>query len=253
MLHGADLGGVQATRYDEDGYLGPFRALPTGEAEHLADAVVASVLGSDAGQLGPAMHCRHLDSQLVLDLCSLTPVLDRVMALLGPNVVLWRSHFWCKNPGDPAVAWHQDLTHWPLEPMINVTAWLALDPARAQNGCVQVVPGSHMKAYPTEALRGDPLTDAVQDDYIDRGRVLDMELAPGECFLFSEKLLHASPANNSAQRRLGFATRFTTPAVRITGQEQMLGGRHQTVLVRGADRHRVNRTTSTAELVRRLR
>lgn len=42
-------------------------------------------------------------------------------------------------------AWHQDAPYWsPLEPAIALTAWIALDDADVDNGCMWMVPGSHL-------------------------------------------------------------------------------------------------------------
>jgi len=91
---------------------------------------------------------------------------------------------------------------------------------------VRLIPGSHDRVYPTSQPTGDPLTDSVEPDLIDEAGAIDMELAPGEFFLFNEKLLHCSGANRSTTRRLGLAIRLTIPAVRVD-HAQLLGGRHR--------------------------
>ncbi|MFG2440941.1 phytanoyl-CoA dioxygenase family protein [Streptomyces sp. NPDC048508] len=225
--------------YDANGLLGPYRGLPEEEAIRYRDAVIENVIGTDASQTGEHLQCRHLDSRMVYELCVLPAIVTRVVGLLGLDVILWRSHFWCKQPGDPAVAWHQDLTHWPLEPMVNVTAWLALDEATVENGCVQVIPGSHGVVHPTDSLTGDPLTDSVAPSCIDQDKVVSVQLKPGEFFLFSEKLLHHSPRNTSNKRRLGLAMRMTTPTVKVD-HSRLLHGRHRNVVVHGEDRVGLN-------------
>lgn len=202
--------------------------------------IVRAVIGEDAHQRSrDALQCRHLDDPLVYTLCTLPEILRQVSALYGPDLVLWRSHFWCKQPGDDAVAWHQDLTHWPLEPVVNVTAWLALDPATKKNACVRLLPGSNDRVYPTGELTGDPLTDGIQPELIEEDDTLYMELEPGQFFLFDEKLVHGSSANVSSSRRLGLAIRLTLPSVRVD-HSQLLNGRHRNVVVLGEDRYGLN-------------
>ena len=41
------------------------------------------------------------------------------------------------------MSWHQDSTYWGLSKPDVVTAWIALDEATAENGCMRYVPGSH--------------------------------------------------------------------------------------------------------------
>lgn len=221
--------------YSEKGFVGPFAAISPTRMETLREQVVRDVIGLGAHQLSAdSLQCRHLDDPVVYGLCTLPEILDRVSALYGPDILLWRSHFWCKQPGDGAVAWHQDLTHWPLDPVINVTAWLAIDPATRENACLRVIPGSNARVYPTEPQTGDPLTDSVRADCIEQNRIVHMELRPGEFFLFDEKLVHGSAANYSSFRRLGLAIRMTVPTVRVD-HSRLLGGRHRNIVVRGRD------------------
>ena len=53
-----------------------------------------------------------------------------VSAVIGPDVMLLATHFFCKYPTGPEekfAAWHQDVTYWGLEPPLAVTAWYAVD------------------------------------------------------------------------------------------------------------------------------
>lgn len=234
----------EVLQYQARGYLGPYQALNAAEASQLAVRVSHDIVGPDQWPVGPLVHCRHLDSRLVYDLCTLPTVLDRVADILGPDLVLWRSNVWHKAPGAPAVAWHQDFNHWPLEPMINVSVWLALTEATIENGCVMVVPRSHREIRPLElAGQGDPFRETIVTAPSDETTAVPMELAPGQFFLFSEKLVHRSGVNTTSSPRTGVVSRLTTPAVRVN-QDLLLDGRHSNILVRGVDRHGLNRLTA---------
>ena len=87
------------------------------------------------------------------DLCADPAITDRVVSLLGPDIVLWSSNFWTKQPGGKEVPWHQDINYWPLDPPLNVTAWLAIDEATVENSCVRIIPGSHKKMLPSQSHR----------------------------------------------------------------------------------------------------
>ena len=39
---------------------------------------------------------------------------------------------------------HQDVSYWPLEPPDLVTVSIAITPSDHENGCIEVLPGSHM-------------------------------------------------------------------------------------------------------------
>jgi ectoine hydroxylase-related dioxygenase (phytanoyl-CoA dioxygenase family) len=76
------------------------------------------------------------------------PVLTESAAqLMGTDTVrVWHDQVQYKPPfkGGPTV-WHQDYPYWPvLEPGDLVSAWLALEDADEENGCMSMVPGSHL-------------------------------------------------------------------------------------------------------------
>src|SRR5205807_3154949 len=74
-------------------------------------------------------------------------VLDVIEDFIGPDIVLWSSHFIAKPRGDgKAVPWHTDGSYWGerLEPMKVITLWLAVDESTVENGCMRVIPGSHI-------------------------------------------------------------------------------------------------------------
>ena len=233
-----ELSDEERAAYWRHGYVGPFRALDSETIGRIREEKIVPLIGADAKQLGPTVHCRHLDSRAVFDLCAQPAITHRFSSLLGPDLVLWRSHLWCKQPGDPEVPWHQDLTYWPLEPLVTISAWLALDAATTENSCMQVIPGSHHVVAPTEPITGDPLEDRVRRDCIDEESAVDIELDAGEFFLFSARLVHRSAANRSRLRRLGLTVRVTVPLVKVA--HERLFPNHKNVLLCGRDDLRLN-------------
>jgi len=65
--------------------------------------------------------------------------------------MIWGSTFFIKEPHTGShVSWHQDLRYWGLEDHdAMVSAWLALGPATAANGCMRFVAGSHKGPWST--------------------------------------------------------------------------------------------------------
>jgi ectoine hydroxylase-related dioxygenase (phytanoyl-CoA dioxygenase family) len=142
-----------------------------------------------------------------------------------------------KEPGGKSVPWHQDANYWPIEPPINISAWLAIDEAVIENSCVQIIPGSHNKVVPH--IKGDgtaSFSTEADPAYFDANKAIPMELKPGQFFLFNERLLHYSAPNTSSKRRLGLAVRLTVPFVRV---KRLYGG-HTVCVVRGQDRFGLN-------------
>ena len=61
------------------------------------------------------------------------------------DLMVWHDQIQYKPPGYGGVtSWHQDAPLWPIiRPMTPVSAWIALDDAEEENGCMWMVPGSH--------------------------------------------------------------------------------------------------------------
>lgn len=79
----------------------------------------------------------------------LHPLIGEMAARLAgaKGIRLWHDQLLYKPPDTGTrgnVGWHQDYQYWQCtDPPELLTAWLALDDVSEQNGCMQVVPGSH--------------------------------------------------------------------------------------------------------------
>jgi ectoine hydroxylase-related dioxygenase (phytanoyl-CoA dioxygenase family) len=71
-------------------------------------------------------------------------LLELVRSLIGPRIMLFRDQMLLKPPGGQEKPLHQDQSYFRVQPEdAIVTAWIALDPATVENGCMEYVPGSH--------------------------------------------------------------------------------------------------------------
>src|SRR5678815_1023233 len=52
-----------------------------------------------------------------------------------------------KPPGFQGQAWHQDELYIPTRDRSLIGAWIAIDDATTENGCLYVIPGSHRSGY----------------------------------------------------------------------------------------------------------
>jgi ectoine hydroxylase-related dioxygenase (phytanoyl-CoA dioxygenase family) len=179
----------------------------------------------------------HLFLRWVYEMVVSPRVLDAVESILGPNLLIWNTRWFAKMPGDKTyISWHQDATYWGLHPPKATTAWLALSESTPENGCMRVIPGSHLEPLlpqvetyaPENALsRGQEI--AVE---VDESAAVDVILQAGEMSLHHIGIVHGSARNNSAKPRIGIAARFITPDVVQDGTERQVA-----MLVRGADTH----------------
>jgi phytanoyl-CoA hydroxylase len=95
--------------------------------------------------------------------------------------------------------WHQDAAYFDWTPLNGIVgAWIALDQATVDNGCMQVIPGSHLAGpAPHFHIRDCQIEDA----HVRVQRAVSIPLAPGGVLLFSGLLHHGTPPNLSAARR----------------------------------------------------
>lgn len=177
----------------------------------------------------------HLIFPWILDIARQPAILDQVQQILGPDVLLFSSHYWSKRPGTSRyVGWHQDSAFFALRPHDAVTAWVALTPSTAENGCLRVIPGSHREGHRRldgHFDRNNHVSGQRGVSMVDDNRSVSIELNPGEFSLHHFCLLHGSSPNASAVRRLGLSFFYVAAAVK--SQSQLRGA----ILLRGCDRH----------------
>ena len=116
--------------------------------------------------------------------------------------------------------WHQDNAYFdwtPLDGIIGV--WIALDPATVENGCMQIVPGSH-QAGPARHYH---VRDCqLPDQAVAVEQVEVVPLKPGGVLFFSGLIHHGTPANMSASRRRALQFHYAAARCRrMTFREHM--------------------------------
>ena len=151
-------------------------------------------------------------------------VVDLVEPLLGPDILLFSTHFICKPKGDGRrVPWHEDSAYWRnlLDPMEVATVWLALDPSTVKNGCMFVIPRSHNtgKMGFSDYERVDPTKCVFETEIVTADRrdelAVPCELQPNHCSLHDARTQHGSAANTSDIRRCGWTLRFIPATSRL--------------------------------------
>jgi hypothetical protein len=100
---------------------------------------------------------------------------------------------------------HQDNQYTEFDgPGINF--WFALSAMSPENGCLQIVPGSHMQGTFRAIESGDgDQHKKVEEDPVD---FLPLQMRPGDCVAFSRLTLHGSGANRSEEDRIAYAVQF---------------------------------------------
>ncbi len=144
-------------------------------------------------------------------------VCTMVSQLIGyPVLRVWHDQIQYKPPrvGGPTT-WHQDHPYWPIiQPADLVSAWVALDDATVENGCMWMVPGSHRWGpHKGGTIGTDPETFAPQPDMalLPEGAVVQpvaCEVKKGQVMFHHCLTWHGSPNNDSDRGRPAIAVHY---------------------------------------------
>lgn len=158
----------------------------------------APVLGSIARH--PVIH------EVAGKLLNEDPKLISYQALLKPPL------------GGSEKPWHQDMAYGGLfyKKQI-VTAWIALDEAGLDNGCMHIIPRSHLRGgVPHYFIRDWQLCDT----HVDVENDVAATLSPGSVLFFSGLLYHGTPANFSEKRRRSVQLRFAGASSELMSKDE---------------------------------
>lgn len=120
-------------------------------------------------------------------------------AAIGADVKCMQSMLFVKGPGKPGQPWHQDEFFIPTRDRSLCGVWIALDDATIDNGCLWVLPKSHL---PGVIYRTQPLIDARFDGSPvavgfagGESEARPVPVAAGGVVFFNGYLLHQSLPN----------------------------------------------------------
>ena len=213
------LNAAQIQGFNQDGFMTGLRLFSPEiitEIRQYFDRLLMATLQS--GGSSYSISTAHLKHGRVHDLLNHTRLGGVMRDLIGPNVIGWGSHFFCKMPKDgKAVSWHQDVSYWPLSDSKTITVWLAIDDSDLENGCMEVIPGSHRNGL-VHWRESNEEDNNVLNQTIDSKQEwpdpVPLCLEAGEISIHSDLLIHGSKPNQSHRRRCGLTLRYCPPEVR---------------------------------------
>jgi len=232
------LSAQQIRDYRANGYLYPLDGLNTdavsryrdelrGTEEHLGGSLMA-IDKKFRGNLH--FMCRWVD-----ELARTPAILDVIEDLLGPDILLYTSRFFIKEPQSEGIAaWHQDSTYFGLRPYDHVTAWVALCDVTPETGPVEFAVGSHIRGQLQQqsGVIKNSVNTAGQIivEWFDQTEIDRAILKPGQFSLHHTCAVHQSQPNRSDQQRIGLALSYIPTRTRYIGKRRM-----PACLVRGED------------------
>jgi len=294
----------QLAQFERDGFIGPIKIYEPEEMAERWDAI-RRVLPDRSKAIYPedalgavtniSNYDRHLDVDLLSEHILNAGIVDRVASILGPDVLCWRTEFFPKYAGDEGTDWHQAATFanaskkpqilWPSEegrPAFGgtITVWTAFTDSTLENGCLQLMPGTHkvMNYDESKPMEYDPEAinsrekDGVQRGFFgydyrqlqkdpdwtpDESQAFPLVMKKGECVIFWSTLMHASLPHTGSKKdyRMGFAARYVPTQVQVypdTEQVAEYGGgipldRYGAVVVSGTDDYGFNRIATESQ------
>ena len=117
-------------------------------------------------------------------------VLMQEMALVKPR----------KVSGDKP--WHQDAAYFRgSDPNLMFGVWIALDLATRDNGCMEVIPGSHLRGPAPHVPAEDINLCTIRPDLVHLADRVALPMDPGDVLIFHSLIHHYTAANRSEHRR----------------------------------------------------
>jgi len=161
---------------------------------------------------------------------------DALTRLLGAEPYAVQSMLYFKPAGARGQALHQDNFYLQVKPGTCLAAWLALDDCDEENGCMQVVPGSHAWSVlcHVKADASVSCTD-ITAPLLPQHRPVPVPMKAGDVLFFHGSLVHGSYPNASKDRfrrsLIGHyvegdaveLTRGDQPVLTFAGKEKWLG------------------------------
>jgi len=226
---------AQVEHFRREGYAFPFDAIPAAEAASYVAKLDSydAILGEEAQK--QLKIKAHVAAPWVVALARNKNILDAVESLIGPDILLFGASLFSKKARDVRfVSWHQDAAYYGLDPQEEVTCWVGLTDADIENGCMRVLPGSHLGADAVHEETYDPQNMLGRGQTIrgiDDGKAVYMPVKAGQFSMHHERTIHGSMPNPSDRRRVGISFFYMPTHVRSTI------GRRTATLVRGSDKY----------------
>ena len=203
--------------YADNGYLVQEDALSAAEVQSLREETLRLARNEDGavGGVEPApagmddvealrrvlcIHFPHKLNRAFRDALAHPAIVDVLTHVVSPNVKAMQSMLFVKASGKPGQAWHQDEDYIPTRDRSLVGAWIALDDATTENGCLWIVPGSNRGVLWPQRWHDDERFDCAWEahdfPYSDEDAV-PVEVRAGSIVFFNGYTLHRSLPNVS--------------------------------------------------------
>lgn len=216
LLSMPSLSSADIDFYNENGYLIVRDIFDSEEVEVIRkvaeeDPDVKDALSEIVDGNGNSWHAAvwtGVNDSLVSVVNRTTRIIDAVEAILGEECYHWHSKLVRKPPHDPGyVDWHQGHGYWYEDGCLFpsfVTCTISITPSTPANGCLQIIPKSHLMGRIEHIPTGN--STACDPSYIQAALkkldVVDCEMNAGDAVFFHANTIHGSQANQTDKARV---------------------------------------------------
>ena len=201
--------------FDANGYLVRRGVFARDEVDALRDHYMAlraegpkpgDLANNDGARADPLLQYPRMVHMHTYDESSRRFLLDERLTraaidLLGNDVYAVQTMIYFKPPGARGQAVHQDNFFIAARPGTTIAAWLALDRADEEAGCLRVVPGSH--TWPVLCTEQADFTESFTDVAVPLPPGTELravEIEAGDVMFFHGCLVHGSLRNRTTDR-----------------------------------------------------
>jgi hypothetical protein len=165
--------------------------------DHVARRVAPLQLEPDQAEPAPVRRLSKIIARdpLFLQTASSDAITEPLSSILGSDIELCtnrHNHLMVRPPGSAPVDWHRDAVVWS-RPIVTVLAYL--DDATIENGCLAVVPGSHLSPWPIHQ-RLHVEADAARVARL-QAQAVPVPMRAGDLLITHGCLLHGAGPNRS--------------------------------------------------------
>lgn len=145
-----------------------------------------------------AIHFPHKISPVIHNFLFHPKIVDVLTQVVSPNLKCMQSMLFVKSPGKKGQSWHQDEFYIPTRDKSLVGAWIAIDDATVENGCLWIIPGR--PGYMMARVENDS-AEYADVDTIDvsgcQDEMIPVEVKSGAVVFFNGYTLHSSQRNKT--------------------------------------------------------
>jgi phytanoyl-CoA hydroxylase len=219
----------QHSEYQENGYLAISGIFPVSELDEMnteLNRIVSQNLekGNPVNAPTPGWLLQlGLLSEKTAAFCEDNRILDLIEDIVKPGIAIYSAKLVSKEPFESTIChWHQDNAYYnkTSQSETRMSVWIPLEESARDQGCLQVIPGSHKRGLQPFSHKEDGTCNLGIDTEIALDEREYLPANAGDIVLFSAFLQHASDGNTTEKRRRAFIVSYQEATVGKGNGEQ---------------------------------